>query len=343
MDNADYPKVDVLFPFHRNDEYLKLAFKSLRASRGVSIRIIAIDDRVESNPISWIPNDNCVVVRSGGVGYSKALQIGKKYVESPFVAFQDSDDLTDPLRIMKQIQKINKDGLDICCCFMLKINENSHPKLIQSPKFQYTQNSDFQFLLGSYNSNSTWVLKSPLLSDKRFFDPNYQSIDWATTLAVISDLRIGCLEEDLYYYRQHSSQMTSSVLYHQSAFSELFPLWSRLNAKLLLPELDQNHAERIGMGRAIRVSWDDECIKWSRNFLDKVKNSDKRNYTNSKLVLMVRAARQEENAFIRLWKKFSYLTLLLRHPRSCREILVLPIRYFGELRRLFLLTRDDLI
>ena len=118
-------KLDVLLPFHRIDKYFYEALNSLKKST-VPLRVIMINDSVNQNfrlnlhstTNLWLTYCNT----GGNIGYGNALKIGTNYIENPFVALMNSDDLIHPDRFKKQLEIINE--FDIVISNLRKIGSN---------------------------------------------------------------------------------------------------------------------------------------------------------------------------------------------------------------------------
>lgn len=235
-------KVDVVIPFHRNDTYFNESVISILKSKDVKPRIILVDDRPRDDKSS-IPNfGESVVVKTFGIGYSKALRIGLSEVTSDFFALQDSDDVAHPLRLCTQLQALLERRADIATCGLMRVRESGAKYLLQQPMLIDSNIVRISNLVGSYNSNSTWLCNSTLLEYRGFMPEEYQSVDWATTLQLPESFRFALVPHRLYRYRQHKSQMTRSQVYHDSAFSQIYSLWADLNNSFKLPELNRIEA-----------------------------------------------------------------------------------------------------
>jgi hypothetical protein len=113
-------KVDVVIPFHRNDTYFHDSVISILKNKDVKPKII--------------PNfGEYVVIKTFGIGYSKALRIGLSEVTSDFFALQDSDDVAHPLRLSTQLQALLERRADIATCGLMRVRESGAKYLLQQP------------------------------------------------------------------------------------------------------------------------------------------------------------------------------------------------------------------
>lgn len=98
------PRVDVLVPVYNRPELLIDAIESLRQQTWANLRIVVYDDgSTQPHPL---PDDSRVVRLRGevqlGVGHARNQLL--KQVRSPLACWQDSDDLSHPDRIARQVR-----------------------------------------------------------------------------------------------------------------------------------------------------------------------------------------------------------------------------------------------
>jgi len=224
--SGDRQSVDIVMPFHRNDRFLVEAVSSIMSSNGVRIRLILIDDRKDDSSDLTFNADKFEIVKSHGVGYSRALRLGLEMVKSEYFALLDSDDLSHKDRLARELDLMHRENLDIVACSMKKIGKSSVSKITQPLIFRDIGILRESNLLGSINSNSTWMCKTDLLNEQNFLSSKFISLDWATTLQLNPKTKVGFIDSRLYSYRQHESQMTKNIQYKNQAFFEIYPLWA---------------------------------------------------------------------------------------------------------------------
>jgi glycosyltransferase involved in cell wall biosynthesis len=259
--------VDVILPFHRNDEYLQIAINSLLNSRGVVPRIIFVDDRIDDKPLGWKGPENSILVVTGGIGYSQAVRRGVEESTSEFVAFIDSDDITHPNRISTQISKMEEFKADLSCCSLYRINQHGRRTFLQSPQVHGISNFELPLLLGSFNANSSWVVRRNLLKDRNFLNPNYLSIDWASALNLFGNIKIVSVDSPLYGYRRHGGQLTGTTEYLKDSWHQIYPLWQRVNQKYSLPILNESEAANLAAPWRYDFVQSPEFYEWIESFL----------------------------------------------------------------------------
>lgn len=283
-------RVDVIIPFHRADRYLYEAIESIQNSRNVVPRIILVDDRSVRDldfKASLARTSDIVLLESNGVGYSEALRIAFQQVCSPYIAFLDSDDLSHPDRLSLQIEFMEHTFSEVSICALRRISSEGRRKIWQPPIFRDPELLKISNLLGSINSNSSWVWKKELMDSLDFMPFEFQSIDWATTLLLKAEVKVSIVPKRLYSYRSHEGQMTKNQEYKSEAFKEIYPLWLRLNNSLNLNELEFEQALMVAapwaFGNKGSFPFD-----WCKEFLNLPQVRASTDYGRLRKLLMVR-------------------------------------------------------
>jgi glycosyltransferase involved in cell wall biosynthesis len=254
--------IDVILPTHQNTNYLTDSVNSILMSEGVKVRLIIVDDRADQSLKLDIPDSQKILLVStgGNTGYNNAIQVGLNEAKSNFIAFQDSDDISDPRRLRREVDSLILEDAEIAYCKM-QIIDNSGKKL-----FHYLQNVvepsyfGYSLLFGSYGANSTWVIRRDAF-EKINFSRFEKSYDWAIGLKSLVDLRIVYVHDSLYFYRKHRNQMTQEIEYQDKSLTEIYPLWSEQNRRMGLPHLELADFEAL-VNPWKKSNLTKKCIEW---------------------------------------------------------------------------------
>ena len=228
--------IDVIFPFHRNDQFLIDAVDSLLASKGVKIRLIIVDDRTHkeknfSEVFAKFKNYEYIHT-GGGKGYGECLKIGSLYLNSEFTALMNSDDTIHAERFIRQLKML--DSSEISISKMNRINTNDkriNPLLGDVTGSNY--NSAF-LLLGAYGANASWCMHREWWLSNAFFDSE-QCLDWRIALKSFPSSKISYTNFPLYNYRKHSNQVTAQRSIPNRELDSLYLAWVS-HLSLLLPD-----------------------------------------------------------------------------------------------------------
>lgn len=108
------PTISVLLPFRNATDTLPRALLGLLCSPEPNVEVLAIDDgssddgpqRVQT----WAERDQRLrLIRGPGRGLVDALNLGLSQVRGAFVARMDADDISHPLRLQKQAERLLRD------------------------------------------------------------------------------------------------------------------------------------------------------------------------------------------------------------------------------------------
>jgi glycosyltransferase involved in cell wall biosynthesis len=302
------PQISVLLPFHRIDRYLFDAIESIKNSKHVKIEIILIDDRREKVDDEFYKSATC---HTGGAGYAKALNIGRKFASNEFVALMNSDDLAHPDRLINQANSLRDSNADISVTRLRKISENHKPLFSVGGNARITSfpPEPYLFLIGSHLANASWMTRNNFWQENCIFQSYEIGADWALGANLAEKYMFTYLNEKLYTYRQHPNQITRSQFKCESALEST---WARLNANLGLVSIEPtfglkmifpNHVnlrDNLINERSIR-----EFSDWTSNFFEVADAS----------TIEVSKPRIAFLSYL-LWKKYPALIGLVPHLQS---------------------------
>ena len=219
----------MIIPFHTINDFLLTSINSVKASKNVKVRVIAVNDTgqyVTKEGIGLEAID--ILVINLGKGYLDAMATGVSQIESKFVGFQDSDDFTDPFRFFNQLKLLEDTNADLVTGHLVKVN--SFGKSIKNkPIFGRLPDEltpKQKLIFGPHGADSTLVAKSILVKETwhihKKFSQNFADYGWLLT--VLPNLKIAHCTSGIYYYRSHSSQMSREPN-EKHDWSSLSKLW----------------------------------------------------------------------------------------------------------------------
>ena len=210
-------QIDVILPFHREDQYLRDAISSLNQSEGVDLRILLIDTRNEHNqgkPINIRSSHTIEMINAKSERtYAEAINIGFLHLKNEIFALMNSDDLVHPKRFIYQINKMEKDQADFSICKFQKFSKNKKKisALGGSPSYS---NWRYEYLFfGPYGADATMVGKSKTIKECKLKFSKYAQADWIFALSHYKKMKLSILPFVGYYYRMHAKQITRSPDY----------------------------------------------------------------------------------------------------------------------------------
>jgi glycosyltransferase involved in cell wall biosynthesis len=209
------PTVDVIIAFHRDDDFLCEAVQSALDSKNVSLRIIAVDNRLIDSALPICLRDPRIqLVTCTEQGYATALNSALPYLQSEFIAFLNSDDLHSPERLRIQIDALRESKGHVSICNIKKFSEESQVRKnlgdIRVQTF-YPQ----LLLLGFHFTNATWVIKRSVLPQDCYWRPdiNHTFADWIffSDYLLKEDISVIFLNSPMYFQRVHAGQISKKI------------------------------------------------------------------------------------------------------------------------------------
>ena len=221
--------IDLIFPFHRNDNYLRDALDSIEAARGPELRMIIVDDRIDQSlnlrGLFTRFRRNEYLTTPGGVGYGECLRLATELLSSDHVALMNSDDIVRSDRFLVQEKML--ENSEITISKMLRINGNKKKLPSILGEISGTDYHPFFLLLGAYGANATWCMHLDWWKSNAFFDGN-PCLDWRIALKSFQHSKISYTSEPLYLYRKHRDQVTTLKKIQENQFLEGFTEWKKL-------------------------------------------------------------------------------------------------------------------
>lgn len=226
----------MLFPFHRNDNYLRDSIESILGSTYLNLRLILIDDRKDklvdvSKLIGGFKRYEYVTT-DGAQGYGEALRVGTQLVTSEFVALMNSDDIVSPLRFITQLKLLEDSEISICK--MSKIDSKNNKIAPLTGDISGLRYDPLYLTLGAYGANASWCMHSDWWRKNAFFDSS-NCLDWRIALGSFNTSKISYSKETLYYYRRHSNQVTNNTILSINEMRLTFNSWNDFVSRYDLP------------------------------------------------------------------------------------------------------------
>jgi glycosyltransferase involved in cell wall biosynthesis len=264
-------KLDILFPFHRNDNFFIEALNSILESKFKDYRLILIDDTIENSTkinfdfLTKKEIDYIYLRTPGNVGYGYSLKKGTEYIEAPFVALMNSDDCIHPERFSIQMEFIKDSDLNFCK--MKKYSQTQkHLASLMGESFGPRYDPIF-LLLGSYGANATWLMKSEWWLKNSFFDP-YYGLDWRIALKTFPYSKISFTNLELYFYRSHKDQYSKKSR-KRSEYDQIFSEWCEFAEKYNLGVINRELFDLIILPEMANSSQPYEALSnFSKAILD---------------------------------------------------------------------------
>jgi glycosyltransferase involved in cell wall biosynthesis len=241
--------VSVILPWHRSDSLLTKAIESVKNSLNVKIQLILVDDRRTPVHDKW---GIASQLRTYGKGYEYAINSAKEFIEGDFTSLMNSDDLLSPHKLYKQIEDLRRNDTKLSITRLTEITARGSLKTgkkMNSSKALLTRES---LLFSSFLANASWLADSTYWKERIDFQKCGNGSDWMLAANLSQDIeKWSYLDQELYFYRQHSNQITSTK---HSIDDSLLLAWRNLNQELALPEINASIGTRLVFLKAKKLT-----------------------------------------------------------------------------------------
>lgn len=275
------PLVSVIIPVYNREKYIAESINSILNQTYRNLELIVVDDGSnDSTPAivkSFIDSRIKLFIRPENKGVSAAFNYGLCKANGKYIARQDSDDISLPFRLERQINFLEKNkDIFICGGLMQVFNTD---KKIKLPEFHD------ELLIALLNNNPianpTFIARKNIF-DLNEFDHNLRyGEDYAFWSNILFSFTAYNLQETLVFYRNHERQLTKE--YKQTQFNSdtkiKIALYKKLNYDI--EKFSDNRLEEVFFKRQIFSLQD---FKFLLNWFDVLlKNNDVLQIFNFKL------------------------------------------------------------
>lgn len=208
-------KVDILIPTYNREQYLEECIDSLLNQTYKGLNIIVYDDGSTDSTSQLMEyylkfNKNIQYIRATenkGVGFSRNILLENSSAE--YIAWQDSDDISNPVRIEKSLNYIKHTGVDILFTDMIFYRDKTSPR--RSKTISKVDICKYTSREGLFNNTNfaTGFFHKRLKGCK--FDESLrrkEDVKWISNL-INRGTRFGYIKSPLYYCRRHEGRLTN--------------------------------------------------------------------------------------------------------------------------------------
>ncbi|PIY12808.1 MAG: hypothetical protein COZ17_02580 [Flavobacteriaceae bacterium CG_4_10_14_3_um_filter_33_47] len=208
MKNA--PLISVVLPVYNVAPYIKEALDSVLNQTIQDFEIIVIDDCSTDNTLEVIESIKDVRIRiikkPENKGLIDSLNIGFSEAKGKYIARMDGDDLNTPDRFEKQLHILqNKSEITACGCWLQCFDASN--KIIKHK--QHHKEIQAQLLLSNSMSLGATMLKTNAYTRFKFDDTKAHAEDYDFWAKTAWDSNLYNIQETLYHYRTHETQVSS--------------------------------------------------------------------------------------------------------------------------------------
>ncbi len=213
------PLVSVLIPARNAANTLWETLSSVRAQSFKDFAIVLVDDASSDNTLAigeqfaeYFPKGRFQILQGPGKGISAALNLGLAAIQSPLVARLDADDLSEPLRLERQLRIMDRNPDWLLCGTEVSVIDADGQVIdqMQCPK------SSVEIRKHLYEKcclhHPTIMFRRDVVTAVGGYRSQFDGAeDYDLYLRLLEVGKIGALNERLVRYRLHPGQVTASI------------------------------------------------------------------------------------------------------------------------------------
>ncbi|MCT8140002.1 glycosyltransferase [Anaerobacillus sp. CMMVII] len=211
--------VSIILPVYNGEAFLKETIESILIQTIGSFELIIVNDGSTDDTekiIKSFHDHRIQYYKQENKGVAAAKNEGLRHCNGDFITFHDADDLSLPNRFERLLECFHGD-IGFVHSDMLLINELNQPiGYWQSSNIH--QDDVFSFLInvGTPFNNGTIIFRSEVLTGLQF-KPYKIGEDTEFIMQIATKYASYHIQEPLYLYRRHTSNLTKEISYDQLA------------------------------------------------------------------------------------------------------------------------------
>lgn len=200
-------KISVVMPvYNQKESYLREAIESILNQTYTDFEFIIVNDGSTNNAEEIIlsyKDDRIVYIKQENQGVAKALNKGLDNAQGEYIARMDSDDISLPHRLAKQVEYLEKHPeVSILGSWYESFPENKIIKIRENIRFLDVLSG------GCLCHPSVMMRKKDLAKYNLIYNPDFSSEDYELWSRAVKYLNIKNIPEVLIKYRNHENNIS---------------------------------------------------------------------------------------------------------------------------------------
>lgn len=260
------PVVSVIMSVYNDKKYVSVAIDSILNQSFKDFEFIIINDGSTDKTLE-ILNDyerkdsRIVLINQENKGLTKSLNIGIKKAKGKYIARMDSDDISHPQRLQKQIEFLeNNQDYALLGCNVIKIDESSDELEKNKTKYSY-EDIYKRFKYGNCIAHGSVMINKQLIGELLEYDENFKySQDYRLWTKIAKKYKVANTYEHLYYLRLHDNSISKTKLEDQAIYAGIISYEFETDKVLtrLDTEISNNNYLRKKIGIALLMQFKPE-------------------------------------------------------------------------------------
>lgn len=221
------PRVSIVIPAYNAMSYLPATLASALRQTLEDIEVIVVNDGSSDGIEEWfsrsVKDPRVTLISKSNGGQSSARNLGIRKARGEYIAFLDADDLWSPDKLQKQVKALDEDPASgLAYSWVACIDESG--KLNGRVRKNYAEGWVWPDLIlrNIVECGSNALVRRVCLDKVGQFDGSINGVeDLDLCLRLAHHYTFRLIPEPLVYYRQHSSNFSSSWLVMEARLTQL--------------------------------------------------------------------------------------------------------------------------
>ncbi|MEM6837285.1 MAG: glycosyltransferase [Cyanobacteria bacterium P01_C01_bin.120] len=202
------PKVSVIIPAYNAVAYLPQTINSVLRQTFTDYEVLIVDDGSSDNTADWaaqIRDSRVKLISQPNQGAGAARNTGVKNAQGDCVAFLDADDLWEPTKLAKQVERLDQQpevGLVHTWITIANPDGSLSDRTMQTDGEGHIWNQVVVY--NPLKCGSTAMVRRQCFEELGYFDQSLKySEDWDMWIRIARNYAFSVIAEPLTYYRIH--------------------------------------------------------------------------------------------------------------------------------------------
>jgi glycosyltransferase involved in cell wall biosynthesis len=213
------PRITVVLPVYNHERYVKQALHSIFAQDFSDFEIVAVDDGSTDASLQMLDRyrSRIKVIHGTHGGPAAARNRALAASDSQYVAFMDADDTCEPQRLRLQLEKLERESLDLVASGLSFMDALGQPMAGGWTCPSHARNDYWGSLLErNWIGTPSVMLRREILDSAGLFDESFtHSEDYDLWLRIARSHSIGYIDKPLIHCRRHSTNTSGDTASHQ--------------------------------------------------------------------------------------------------------------------------------
>lgn len=263
------PIVSVVMSVYNDEKYVSLAIDSILNQSHKNFEFIIINDGSTDETLEILKeyeakDSRIVLIDQENKGLTKSLNIGIKKANGKYIARMDSDDISHPQRLQKQVEflEINQE-YGLVGTNVEKIDANGNH--IEFNTTKYT-NEGIQKTLYTRNcfAHGSVMINKELVAKDLYYDEEFKyAQDYRLWAKIAKKFKVANLQDSLYKLRLHENSISKEKIEQQSIYAGIVAYKFENNVKVdnLELEIKKNQKLRDKIGKILLMNQQPKLAK----------------------------------------------------------------------------------